>query len=131
MNRRLWVIGGCVGLAVGAVTYGWLVADVALAATLAGVYAIATGLSLEHRSAIPLGIDRSEGYDPWSGAWTAIVSLAALVGVGFWLPLEPGLRLALQLLIFGVGLASLHCGIGLVRSLPADERPDTDRVRAD
>jgi hypothetical protein len=131
MNRRSWVIGGCVGLAVGAVTYGWLVADVALAATLAGVYAVATGLTLEHRSTIPLGRDRPEGYDPWSGAWAAIVSLAALFGVGFWLPLEPGLRLALQLLVFGIGLASLQCGIGLVRSLPADERPDTDRMRAD
>lgn len=131
MNRRSWTIGGCVGLAVGAVTYGWLVADVALAATLAGVYAIATGLTLEHRSAIPFGVERPAGYDPWGAAWAAIVPFAALVGIGFWLPLAPGLRLALQLLLIGVGLVSLHCGIGLARSLPADEQPETDRVRAD
>jgi uncharacterized membrane protein YccF (DUF307 family) len=130
MNRRSWTIEGLVGLAVGMATYGWLVADIALAATLAGVYAVATGLTLEHRSAIPFGTERPEGYDPWSGVWTAIVAFAALVGVGFWLPLAPGLRLALQLLVLGVGLVSLYCGIGLARSLPADERPDTDRVRA-
>ncbi len=131
MNRRSWAIGLFAGLVVGAVTYGWLVADVALATTLAGIYTVAVGLTLEHRSAVPVGIERPEGYDPWGGACTGLVSLAALFGVGFWLPLESGLRLALQLLLVGIGLASLHCGIGLVRSLPADDRPDTDRVRAD
>jgi hypothetical protein len=83
MQRRSWAIGGCIGLAIGCATYGWL------------------------------------------------VSLAALCGVGFWLPLAPGLRLALQLLVLGVGLAALQFGIGLVRSLPADERPESERVRAD
>jgi hypothetical protein len=131
MQRRSWAIGGCIGLAIGCATYGWLVADAALAATLAGVYAVATGLTLEHRSVVPLGIERAAGYDPWSGAWTVVVSLAALCGVGFWLPLAPGLRLALQLLVLGVGLAALQFGIGLVRSLPADERPESERVRAD
>lgn len=131
MQRRSWIVGGCVGLAIGCTTYGWLVADVALAATLAGVYAVATGLTLEHRSVVPLGSERAAGYDPWSGAWTVVVSLAALCGVGFWLPLAPGLRLALQLLVLGVGLAALQFGIGLVRSLPADERPESERVRAD
>lgn len=131
MQRRSWVVGGCVGLVVGAITYGWLVADAALAATLTGIYAIAVGFTLEHRAVVPRGSERVAGYDPWSGAWAVVVSLAALCGVGFWLPLAPGLRLALQLLVLGVGLAALQFGIGLVRSLPADERPESERVGVD
>ena len=130
-RRRSWVFGLLVGVAIGGATFVWLVSDPFLATTLALVYTVATGLSLRHRTAIPWGIEKPAGYDPWNAAWVAIAFGAALSGVSFTLPLSLELRLALQLLVLGVALATFQCGVGMMHSLPEDERHETYSAHPD
>ncbi|EMA55096.1 MULTISPECIES: hypothetical protein [Halococcus] len=121
MNRfRAWVLAAVVGIGVGGGTFAWLVSDLTLAFTLALVYTVGTRLLVEYGSTMP-GLIYGDDWQAvrWNGAATAFVMIAAFVGVSASLPVSGGLRLALELLVLGVGWTGLFFGIAMARDQAA------------
>lgn len=113
MRRSHAGLGVAGGAVVGGFVYRFVLADVGLAVALAVVYAVAVALTLHHWRVNPSGATGSR----WAAGATGLSLFAALVGVGPSLPLSADLAFALQLLVLGVGLASLQLGVGMTRSM--------------
>ena len=115
---RSRVLAAAAGSLVGGATFVWLVADVALAGTIALTWAVGVRLTLRYRWLRSMGPGRTASV--WSGAFAALITLSAFFGVGPSLPLSAKLRLALGLLVVGVGYASATLGVAMA-SARADD----------
>ncbi|WP_256685401.1 sterol desaturase [Halococcus qingdaonensis] len=121
-SRALAAAAG--GLAGGA-TFVWLVADLALAGTIALTWAVGVRLTLRYRWLLSMRAE-TRRVSLWSGAFAALVTLSAFFGVGPSLPLSAELRFALGLLVVGVGYASVTLGVAMA-SGRTDDAPRESR----
>jgi hypothetical protein len=112
------------GAVAGGVSYVLGSTDPGLTAAVAVSYAVAAGLTARHPDTV-----HEEGvavweFGRWSGASTALVLAAALFGVGPTLPVDPDLRLSLQVLVVGVGYAMWLLGVAYARAKSGAARRD-------
>lgn len=109
------VVSLVVAAAIGGLSYFYLGKDLLLAVwtALAFFALVRTGIALlQMRPGVP-----SRG-GVFGGVLTGMIAGAALLGVSPFLPIEPELRLALQLLVMGTGFASAAVtALFLLRSL--------------
>lgn len=123
MRRTLRTLGPVLaGGLVGAASYVFGSSDPGLTAAVAGSYAVAAGLAARHPDVVYEEGVAVWAVGRWSGASTAFVLLAAFVGVGWTLPIEPGLRVSLQLLVLGVGWAMWVFGVAYARAKAESDR---------
>lgn len=115
-----WLLSIGVGAILGGGTYAFLVADPALAGTLALLWTIGFRLTIRHRH-VGSG---SAGWRTarWSGAFGGLVTLAATLGLGPTLPLPDGVRLAIGLLLVGVAMTAFNLGVAMVLDADRTER---------
>ena len=106
------MLAATAGSLVGGATFVWLVADVALASTIALAWAVGVRLTFRYRWLLSVRGETRRA-SVWSGAFAALVTLGAFFGVGPSLPLSAELRLALGLLVVGVGYASMTLGVAM------------------
>jgi hypothetical protein len=103
------------GGAAGGVSYGFGSTDPGLTAAVAASYAVAGWLTVSHPDTVyEEGVGVWE-FGRWSGASTALVLGVTLFGVGPTLPVEPGVRLSLRLLVLGAGYAMWLFGVAYAR----------------
>ena len=117
MNRRLRrVLIAAFGIGVGAATYEFLVANLALATTNASLSAVGVELTARNRAALRDLFDDSQRDGPnwWDGAVGPLVIVAGLFGLGPTLGLSGELRYALAVLVVGTILVAWNLGIGTV-----------------
>jgi len=121
MNQvRAWLLSIAVGVVVGGGTFAWLVGDLALAFMLAFVYTIGTRLAIEYATALPGGTGRLDWQRTrWQAAFVTFVIFSASFVASPALFESFGLRVALQVLVFGVGWTGLFFGIAIARDQAA------------
>jgi len=121
MNRiRAWLLSMTVGIVVGAGTSVWLVDDPSLAIALALVYAVGTRLFVEYATTLPGGTGRLDWQRTrWQAGFVAFMPFAAILAASPALFPTFGLRVAVLLLVFGVGWTGLMFGIAIARDQAA------------
>jgi len=127
MNRvRAWLLAGVVGVVVGGGTFAWLVGDPSLALALVVVYAVGTRLAIEYAATLPGGAGRLDWQRTrWNAAFVTFVVFSASFAASAAIFDSFGPRVALQLLVFGVGWTGLFFGIAMTREqAAADESFD-------
>ena len=120
MSRiRAWLLSMTVGIVVGAGTFVWLVDDPSLAIALALVYAVGTGLFVEYASTLPGGLRSYDRAARWTAAFSAFMSFVAILVLNMVSTVSFEFRVALLLLVFGVGETGLFFGIAIARDQAA------------
>ncbi|QCC51065.1 hypothetical protein [Halapricum salinum] len=111
MNRNGILAGVVLAALAGGGTYA-LGANLLTVGALAFVAVIAGVLTVEFRHQLP-GRGTSSRASWWNSGWTATTILAVFFGVNTTLPLALDTRLALQLLVLGVGWNGLMFGLAI------------------
>jgi len=116
-----------VAVAIGGLSYFYLGKDLLLAAwtALAFFALVRTGIAL-----LRMGSDVPSPGGVFGGVLTGMIAGAALLGVSPFLPIEPELRVALQLLVMGTGFASAAVSaFFLLRFMNSKANPNDKRRR--
>ena len=111
-TTRSRALAATAGSFVGGATFVWLVADLALAGIIALTWAVGVRLTLRYRWLLSMQTETRRA-SVWSGAFAALSTFSAFFGVGPSLPLSAEFRLALGLLVVGVGYASMTLGVAM------------------
>ena len=115
IRLRARLLAAVVGMAVGGGTFVWLVGDPSLAIALAVVYTVGTRLVVEYASALPGGLRSYDRAARWNAAFGGLVSLVAVLVLNVVAAVSFEFRVALLLLVFGVGEMGLFFGIAMAR----------------
>jgi hypothetical protein len=106
-------VGGLAGLG----SYALGTQSPTVAACVGISFAVVVLLSARHPDTVyEAGAGRGFRYGRWSAASTAFLLGVAVVGLGPWLPIAPGLRLSLGLLVVGSGYAMWLFGVSYARA---------------
>jgi hypothetical protein len=117
MHRLLrWLVPAVVGALVGAGSY--VVGSTAplLTGSIVLSYAVLARLAVAHPDIVYEEGSRSWTVGRWSGLSTGFILLVAFLGLSTTLPIESGLRLSIQILLFGSGWAMWALGVAYARA---------------
>lgn len=113
-RRAYWLLSLTLGIAVGAVTYGYLISDGALAVSSGLLWFAGIGLTIRNHAALKNRLLERTGSGPfwWDGSVGPLVVLVGSFGIGPTLPVSFGLRVALLILTTGALLVAWNLGVG-------------------
>lgn len=119
IRLRAWLLAAVVGIAVGGGTFVWLVSDPSLAITLGVVYAVGTRLFVEYAATLPGGLRSYDRATRWNAVFGGFLSVVAILVLNMVSAVSFEFRVALLLLVFGVGEMGLFFGIAMAREQAA------------
>lgn len=115
MNRRVyWLLSVVVGLAVGAATYRYLVADLPLALTNAVLAGAGVGLTVRNQQTLTERYGEAASGRPnwWHAGLGPLVIVAGVFGLSPTLPISTDLGFALTVLLAASILLAWNLGVG-------------------
>ena len=117
MRRSLvWLVAAAVGGVAGLASHALGAQHPAVTVCVGVSFAVVVVLSARHPDTVYEAGAGGFRYGRWSAASTAFLLGIAVVALGPWLPVAPGLRLSLGLLVAGSGYAMWLFGVSYARA---------------
>jgi hypothetical protein len=111
-----WLVPAAVGALVGSGSYLVGSTEPLLTGSVVLSYAVLARLAIAHPDIVYEKGSGTWEVGRWSGLSTGFILLVAFLGLSTTLPLESGLRLSIQILLFGAGWAMWALGVAYARA---------------